>query len=115
MKTIFLDPQNIDDKNNNDHFLERIATYLDGEVSSVDVVSQEQVSGVCRVASDLEQFHKIVVLSVNVSTHYSQDTRQVSNKQRHVSHLIELFPDRADCIVAWETGPIDASHHTVNK
>lgn len=71
--------------------------YLDGEVSSIDIVSQEKVSGVCRVASNLEQLHQIVVLSVNISTHYI-----MRKKGRRVSHLVCLFPDFAGCIVAWE-------------
>lgn len=41
---------------------------LDGEVASVDVVSQEQISGIGWVTTDLEQLHQIIVLAVNIST-----------------------------------------------
>lgn len=41
---------------------------LDAEIASIDVVSQEKVASLCRVSSDLEQLHQIVVLAVNITT-----------------------------------------------
>lgn len=42
--------------------------YLDTEVTTVNVVAQEQVSGLRRVSADLEELHQIVVLSMDVTT-----------------------------------------------
>lgn len=39
--------------------MERVQTYLDGEVTSVDVISQEEVPGVGRVASNFKQLHQV--------------------------------------------------------
>lgn len=38
------------------------AAYLDGEVSTIDIITQEQIPGIGRVSSDLEQLHQIVLL-----------------------------------------------------
>lgn len=46
-----------------------VSSHLYTEISSVHVVSQEQVSRLCRVTANLEQLHKIKVLSVNVTAH----------------------------------------------
>lgn len=40
---------------------------LDAEVATVDVVAQEEVSRLGRVAPDLEELHEIVVLAVHVT------------------------------------------------
>lgn len=36
-------------------------THLDREISPIDIITQEQVSGLCGVSSNFEQFHKIVL------------------------------------------------------
>lgn len=41
---------------------------FDTEIATVDVVSQKEISGLSGVATDLEKFHKIVVLAVNITT-----------------------------------------------
>ena len=40
---------------------------LDRVIPSIDVVSHEQVVSVRRFASDLEEFHEVVELPVNIS------------------------------------------------
>jgi hypothetical protein len=42
---------------------------LDAEVASVDVVSQEQVACLGRIAAHFKQLHEVVVLSVDVTAH----------------------------------------------
>jgi len=41
---------------------------LDTEVATVDIVAQEKVSRLGRVAADLEELHEIIVLAVHVAT-----------------------------------------------
>lgn len=41
--------------------------HLDTEVASVHVVTEEQVSCLCRVSADLKQLHEIVILSMDVT------------------------------------------------
>lgn len=36
--------------------------HLDGKVSTVDVVSQEQVASVCWIPADFKQFHQIILV-----------------------------------------------------
>lgn len=43
--------------------------YLDTEVAPIDVVSEEEISRLCRVSSHLEQLHQVKVLAVHVTTH----------------------------------------------
>lgn len=40
---------------------------LNGKVSAINIVSEEEVSGVRGVSADLEQLHQIVVLAVDIS------------------------------------------------
>lgn len=42
---------------------------FDTKVATVDVVAQEEVSRLGRVASDFEELHQIVVLSMHVTAH----------------------------------------------
>ena len=42
---------------------------LNAEVSPIDVVSQEQVSRLCRVTAHFKELHEIVVLPMNITTH----------------------------------------------
>ena len=42
--------------------------YLYAEISSVDVVAQEEILGIGRRSAHFKQFHQIVKLSVNVAT-----------------------------------------------
>jgi hypothetical protein len=37
------------------------------EVAPIDVVSEEKVTGLGRVAADLKQLHQVIVLTVNVA------------------------------------------------
>lgn len=41
--------------------------YLNTEISTVDVVTQEEIACVCRVATNFEQLHQIVVLAMNIT------------------------------------------------
>ena len=34
-----------------------MSIYLDGEIATIDVISQEEVHGIGGIATDLEQFH----------------------------------------------------------
>jgi hypothetical protein len=43
--------------------------YLNTEVTTVNVVTQKQVSGLGRVSANLEQLHQIVILSVDVTAY----------------------------------------------
>lgn len=42
---------------------------FDAEVSTIHVVSQEQIARLRWVATNFEQLHEIVVLSVNITAH----------------------------------------------
>ncbi len=42
---------------------------LDAEITAVDVVAQEEVPRLGRVAANLEQLHQVVVLAVDVAAH----------------------------------------------
>lgn len=46
-------------------------THLDTEVSSVHVVSQEEVAGVAGWPSHFKQLHEVKKLAVDVSTHWA--------------------------------------------
>lgn len=43
-------------------------TYLDTEVTTVDVITQEEVARVCGVTANFKQLHQIVVLTVDITT-----------------------------------------------
>lgn len=45
----------------------QVENAFDAKVSSIDVVAEEEISRLGRVASDLEQLHQVVVLAVNVA------------------------------------------------
>jgi len=51
------------------YVLDCTATHLNAEISSVDVVTKEQVTRRRRRASDFKQFHEVVELAMYVSTH----------------------------------------------
>ena len=40
---------------------------LYAEISSIDIVSQEQISSLGRVAADLKELHQVIVLAVDVT------------------------------------------------
>lgn len=42
---------------------------LDTKVAAVDVIAEEQIAGLGRVAANLEQLHQVVVLAVDVAAH----------------------------------------------
>lgn len=42
---------------------------LDTEITTVDVVTKEEVLGISRIASNLEEFQKIVKLAMNITTY----------------------------------------------
>ena len=44
-------------------------TYLNAEKTSVNIITQEQVSRLGWIATDFKQFHQIVVLTMNVTAH----------------------------------------------
>lgn len=60
------------------------AAYLDAEVTSVHVVTQEQVPGGAGGAAHLEQLHQVEELSVDVSTHWTHKR----NIQGYSSHFL---------------------------
>lgn len=41
---------------------------LDGEVTSIDIISQEQIASIGRVAAYFEKFHQVEVLAMNIAT-----------------------------------------------
>lgn len=47
-------------------------SHLYAKVSSIDIVSQEQILGVGWWATDFEKFHKVVELTMNVSAYCSE-------------------------------------------
>lgn len=49
--------------------LKRRRAYLNAEITSVDIITQEQVSRFGRIATDFKQFHQIVILTMNVTAH----------------------------------------------
>jgi hypothetical protein len=48
--------------------------YFDGKISAIHIIAKEEISRFRRVATHLEEFHEIVVLTVNVATHYTLET-----------------------------------------
>jgi hypothetical protein len=48
--------------------------YFNGKISSIHIVAKEKISRFRRVAAHLEEFHEIVVLTVNVATHWTLET-----------------------------------------
>ena len=48
-------------------------TYFYREITTVDIVTQEKVHSICRITTNLKKFHKIVILSMNIATHYALD------------------------------------------
>ena len=46
-----------------------VKTNLDTKVSSIDVVSQEEITSLRGITTDLEQLHQVEILSVDVSAH----------------------------------------------
>jgi hypothetical protein len=42
-------------------------TYLNAEVTTVNVVTEEEVACLSRVTANFEQLHEVIVLSVDVS------------------------------------------------
>src|SRR4051794_13494392 len=45
-----------------------MAAYLNAEIASVDIITEEEISRLGRIAADLEELHKIIVLSMDVAT-----------------------------------------------
>lgn len=43
--------------------------YLNTKVPTINVVSEKQITRLCRVAADLEQLHEVVVLAMHIATH----------------------------------------------
>ena len=44
-------------------------SYLNTEVPSIHIVTQEEVACLCWVSTDFEELHQVVVLSVNITAH----------------------------------------------
>lgn len=40
--------------------------YLNGEITTINVIAQEKITGIGWVASHLKEFHQIVELSMNI-------------------------------------------------
>ena len=51
----------------------RIKSNLNGEVTAVDVISQEEVPGCGGITSNLKELHQIIKLTVHISTHFERD------------------------------------------
>ncbi len=47
---------------------EEWSTNLDAEVSTINIVSQEQISRLGWIATDLKELHQVIVLAVHVAT-----------------------------------------------
>ena len=43
--------------------------YLYGEITTINIVAKKKIHGVCRIAADLEQFHQVVILAMDIATH----------------------------------------------
>jgi hypothetical protein len=46
--------------------------YLNAEIASVNIVTKKQIAGVCWLASNLEQFHKVIKLTMYIPTDYNK-------------------------------------------
>lgn len=44
-------------------------TNLDTEVAAVDIVTQEEIAGLARVAANFEELHEIIVLAVHITAY----------------------------------------------
>jgi hypothetical protein len=45
--------------------------YFDGKISAIHIITKEKISRFRGVAAHLEEFHEIVVLTVNITTHWT--------------------------------------------
>lgn len=52
----------IDDQNGK-LSMDQSSAYLNAEVSTIDIVPEEKISGICRAASNLKQFHQVELWS----------------------------------------------------
>ena len=55
----------------------RIKSNLNGEVTAVDVISQEEVPGCGWITSNLKELHQIIKLAVHISTHFERSNKNV--------------------------------------
>lgn len=65
--------------------------HLDRKVASVDVVAQEKIPRFGRISSNFEQFHQIVILSVNITAHGNRciHFKQIRLLPQHLAALFE--------------------------
>jgi hypothetical protein len=66
---------------------------LDAEVPPINIISQKKVSGCGRIAANLEKFHKIIILTVNIATdsHWGVDMEEIG---LGVEDLCSLLNDK---------------------
>jgi hypothetical protein len=64
---------------------------LDAKVTSINIISQEKVSGSGGIAANLEKFHKIIILSVDVATdsHWGVDVEEIGFGVQDLSSLLD--------------------------
>lgn len=52
---------------------QKILNYLNAEITSVNIITQKQVTGVCRLASHFKQLHKVIKLTMYIPTDCKQN------------------------------------------
>jgi hypothetical protein len=79
-----------------------VISYLDGKISAIDIVSQEEVSCVRGVSSDFKQLHQIIVLTMDIAANYNQTAK--ANIMSVIALLLEICPSFHACKHDPETG-----------
>lgn len=58
----------------------KLSPYLYAKVSPVNIITQEEVACCGRWSTNFEQFHKVIKLTMNVSTDYNVRRKQIQFK-----------------------------------
>jgi len=69
---------------------------LNAEVSTINVVSQEEIASVGRMAANLKQLHQVIKLTVHVSTNCHQ-TQSLPPPLHYNNHIPGEKPGSASC------------------
>jgi hypothetical protein len=48
----------------------REGRYLYGEITTVNIIAKKKIHGVRRITANLKQFHQVVILAMDIATHY---------------------------------------------
>ncbi len=76
--------------------IRQAGTYLNTEVSSIDVVTEEEVTSICGIAANLEQLHQVEILPMNVTTY--SDGRIHLKQVRFRSQYLCTFTDNVQSL-----------------